>query len=73
MNNIEYIHQPGLFDDIIIDVVDQDPEPEQSIESPYRRARPSPRPPSEFPKYDKDLRIDYRCPLCSYEWSGKPK
>ncbi len=30
-------------------------------------------PPSEFPEYGDGIVTDYRCPKCSYEWSGKPK
>lgn len=30
-------------------------------------------PPEEFGKYDENIRTDFRCPSCSYEWSGKPK
>lgn len=26
-----------------------------------------------FPKVDEDLPTDYRCPRCSYSWSGAPK
>ena len=28
--------------------------------------------PDEFPSFDEDLKTDYKCPKCSYEWSGKP-
>lgn len=27
----------------------------------------------EFPEVDEDLETQYKCPSCSYEWSGKPK
>lgn len=30
-------------------------------------------PPVEFPEYDNDIRTDYCCPKCGYEWSGKAK
>lgn len=30
-------------------------------------------PPEEFTEYDDDLETEFRCPKCSYEWSGKPK
>lgn len=30
-------------------------------------------PPVEFPEYDDSIETDYRCPKCSYEWSGKAK
>lgn len=30
-------------------------------------------PPDEFGSYGDSIRTDYRCPKCSYEWSGKPK
>lgn len=30
-------------------------------------------PPDDFSSYDESLATDYRCPKCSYEWSGKPK
>lgn len=30
-------------------------------------------PPDDFPSYDNNIAIDYRCPSCQYEWSGKPK
>lgn len=29
--------------------------------------------PDEFPSYDDDIDTDYRCPKCSYEWSGRAK
>ena len=29
--------------------------------------------PEEFKNYGDSIRTDYRCPKCSYEWSGKPK
>lgn len=35
---------------------------------------PSPgTPPDEFPTVDESISTEYRCPQCSYEWSGKPK
>lgn len=30
-------------------------------------------PPADFGSYDEDIETAYRCPKCSYEWSGKPK
>jgi hypothetical protein len=30
-------------------------------------------PPTEFPKVDEDVSIDYACPRCGHEWSGNPK
>ena len=30
-------------------------------------------PPSEFPEHDESIETEYRCPKCSYEWSGKQK
>ena len=32
-----------------------------------------PTPPEEFPPADDDIETEYRCPMCSYEWSGKAK
>lgn len=29
------------------------------------------RKPEEFPEYDDNIETQYRCPKCSYEWSGK--
>ena len=29
--------------------------------------------PEEFGSYGENIDIEYRCPKCSYEWSGKPK
>lgn len=29
--------------------------------------------PEEFPAYDENLDTEYRCPKCSYSWSGKAK
>ena len=26
-----------------------------------------------FPRVDENLETQYRCPACSYEWSGNPK
>ena len=31
-----------------------------------------PEPPDEFPLADENLPTDYKCPKCSYRWSGKP-
>lgn len=28
---------------------------------------------SKFPEVDEDIDVDYCCPKCGYEWSGKPK
>ena len=30
-------------------------------------------PPNDFQEYGDDIDIDYCCPKCGYEWSGKPK
>lgn len=30
-------------------------------------------PPDDFPEAGDDIKTDYRCPKCSYEWSGKAK
>lgn len=30
-------------------------------------------PPDDFPEVDDDLKTDYQCPKCHYEWSGKPR
>ncbi|WP_433235470.1 hypothetical protein ACQPYK_25395 [Streptosporangium sp. CA-135522] len=37
------------------------------------RPMPQAQPPSEFRSFDEAIDVDYRCPSCSYEWSGKPK
>ena len=29
--------------------------------------------PDEFPLYDENIKTDYKCPKCKYEWSGKQK
>jgi ParB-like chromosome segregation protein Spo0J len=29
--------------------------------------------PSDFNEVGEDIKTDFRCPKCSYEWSGKPK
>lgn len=29
--------------------------------------------PESFDEKDEDVEIEYRCPKCSYEWSGEPK
>jgi len=39
------------------------PEPESDAQT---ASETSP----EFPKVDEDLKTDYRCPHCGYEWSG---
>lgn len=31
----------------------------------------TPEAPEEFPAYDENMQTNYRCPKCSYEWSGK--
>lgn len=30
-----------------------------------------PVPPDDFPTFDDEIKTDFRCPKCSYEWSGK--
>lgn len=30
-------------------------------------------PPDDFKELGEDVKTDYRCPSCGYEWSGKPK
>lgn len=37
------------------------------------RPMPQAQPPSEFRTFDEAIDVDYRCPSCTYEWSGKPK
>ena len=32
-----------------------------------------PEPPSDFNEAGENIETDFRCPKCSYEWSGKPK
>ncbi len=29
--------------------------------------------PSDFKEYDETIETEFKCPKCSYEWSGKPK
>lgn len=29
--------------------------------------------PDDFDDFDDDIDVDYQCPKCGYEWSGKPK
>lgn len=29
-------------------------------------------PPADFPEYNENIKTEYRCPKCSYCWSGKP-
>lgn len=33
---------------------------------------PTPTPPDDFPGFTRDVKVDYKCPRCSFEWSGKP-
>ena len=33
----------------------------------------NPLPPDDFPEFGDDIEIQYCCPKCQYEWSGKPK
>lgn len=35
-------------------------------------SREDPDAPEDFPTFDDDIETEYRCPKCSYEWSGKP-
>jgi ParB-like chromosome segregation protein Spo0J len=37
------------------------------------KAQPEPTPPTEFHQYDQSIPTDYHCPMCGYEWSGKPR
>jgi ParB-like chromosome segregation protein Spo0J len=32
-----------------------------------------PEPPVEFPEFNSEIPVDYCCPKCGYEWSGKAK
>lgn len=34
---------------------------------------PDPSPPGEFPDPEANMKTEYCCPECGYEWSGKPK
>ena len=34
---------------------------------------PVPEAPQDFPSVGEDLKTDYQCPSCKYQWSGKPK
>ena len=36
-------------------------------------ATEDPTSPEDFPSFDEDLQTEYKCPKCSYEWSGKSK
>jgi hypothetical protein len=51
----------------------------RALEPPAPRAKeegkvaPEPTPPTEFHQYDQSIPTDYRCPMCGYEWSGKPR
>ena len=36
------------------------------------KTQDDPVPPEDFPTFDDEIETDYRCPKCSYEWSGKP-
>jgi hypothetical protein len=42
-------------------------------EKPRPAAPAEVKPPTEFPAYDESIPFAYRCPRCSYVWSGKPK
>lgn len=35
-------------------------------------AMEQPAPPESFAEYGEDIEIEYHCPKCGYEWSGKP-
>lgn len=37
------------------------------------KAMEEPKPPSEFPSVDSDIKTEYCCPKCNYQWSGRPK
>jgi hypothetical protein len=32
-----------------------------------------PGPPDDFPGYGDDIETSYQCPMCGYQWSGRPK
>lgn len=40
---------------------------------PSGRDGEEPEAPSEFKQYDADIQTEYKCPSCSYEWSGRAK
>jgi ParB-like chromosome segregation protein Spo0J len=45
-----------------------------ATENPYDYdGRPTPDRPEQFPEFGHDIETAYRCPSCSYEWSGNPK
>lgn len=56
-----------------LDIDDEAPPDEPPSDQPPSVQPPSVQPPSEFPAYGLDIPTDYRCPYCSYEWSGEPK
>lgn len=31
-----------------------------------------PTPPENFPQFTRDVKVDYKCPSCGFQWSGKP-
>jgi hypothetical protein len=35
-------------------------------------APPEPTAPDDFPGFTRDVKVDYQCPKCGYEWAGKP-
>lgn len=54
-------HQPRIIEDKEEKQEEQEDQPKAT------------QPPQEFKNYDEELRVDFRCPSCGHEWSGKPK
>ncbi|MEV4749050.1 hypothetical protein AB0K21_21950 [Streptosporangium sp. NPDC049248] len=55
------------------DLADLDAELSAALADDDEQSMPQAQPPEEFRSFDEAIDVDYRCPSCSYEWSGKPK
>ena len=76
---------PGWNEDVLLDLkerLDIDPAELEFSEEEWGKIEEAAvggddaaeaQPPAEFSSFDETLATEYRCPKCSYEWSGKPK
>lgn len=71
--------QIGSFDDrSLADILAQCKEPalagmtDAQLAAVLEQTVTDPTPPEDFKSVDENLPTEYRCPKCSYQWSGKP-
>ena len=53
---------PGVTDDLLAEL---------GIDISGGESGEDKEPPDDFKEYDEDIKTDYQCPKCGYQWSGK--